>query len=106
MGPGPVADKMGTTMDGTHTSSFGQLLRHYRLAARLTQEALAERSGLGTRSLQHLERGETRPQRVTAHRLAVALGLPASQRTAFEALAQPVPRQRARGERATLSPAA
>ena len=50
-------------MDRTDTSSFGRCLRQYRMAAGLTQEALAERAGLGIRSLQHLERGETRPQR-------------------------------------------
>src|SRR5579859_5875798 len=52
----------------------GELLRRYRLAAGLTQEALAERSGLSARSIQHLERGETRPYRDTLQRLVKALG--------------------------------
>jgi DNA-binding XRE family transcriptional regulator len=39
-------------------SSFGLLLRRYRLAARLTQEALAERAGMRARGLPNLERGD------------------------------------------------
>src|SRR5437764_12390029 len=81
-------------MDGTDTVGFGGLLRHYRLTRGLTQEALAEHAGLGVRSIQHLERGETHPQRATAHRLAAALGLSADQRAAFAALAHPIPRRR------------
>jgi non-specific serine/threonine protein kinase len=77
---------------------FGALLRQQRLAAGLTQEALAERAGLGKRSIQHLERGEVLPHQATAHRLAVALALIGEQRTRFEALAQPVPRPRGTGE--------
>ena len=79
--------------DGPARATFGQILRQYRLRAGLTQERLAERSGLGTRSLQHLERGETLPQRGTAQRLAAALALSMAERQAFEALAQPVPRR-------------
>jgi non-specific serine/threonine protein kinase len=75
------------------TLTFGPLLRQHRLAAGLTQEALAARAGLGTRSIQHLERGETRPQRATARRLAVALALSGEQRGTFAALAQPGPRR-------------
>ncbi len=95
-------------MDGENVTDFGGLLRRQRLAASLTQEALAERAGLGRRSIQHLERGEVRPQRVTARRLALALTLSGEQRTQFEALAQPNPRRRsAIGEgRASLTPAA
>jgi DNA-binding XRE family transcriptional regulator len=36
---------------------FGDLLRRYRLAANLTQEALAERAGLSDSGIQKLERG-------------------------------------------------
>ncbi len=78
--------------DGENTNSFGPLLRRHRVAAGLTQEALAERAGLGTRSIQHLERGESRPQQDTARRLAVALALTGEQRITFDALAQPGPR--------------
>ena len=54
---------------------FGALLRRHRLAAGLTQEALAARAGLGVRTLQGLEQGAHRPQGGTARRLAAALGL-------------------------------
>ena len=78
-------------------TTFGFLLREHRLAAGLTQEALAERAGLGVRSIQHLERGESQPQRDTAQRLATALALTDAQRARFEALAQPSPRRRGTG---------
>jgi predicted ATPase/transcriptional regulator with XRE-family HTH domain len=81
--------------DSENTSSFGPLLRRHRLAAGLTQEALAERAGLGTRSIQHLERGESRPQQATARRLAVALALTGEQCITFVTLAQPGPRHSA-----------
>jgi predicted ATPase/DNA-binding XRE family transcriptional regulator len=74
---------------------FAELLREYRLAAGLTQETLAERAGLGVRSIQGLERGENRPQRDTTERLATALDLDAATRARFLAAATPVPRQRA-----------
>ena len=47
---------------------FGALLRRHRLAARLTQEALAERAALGVRTVQGLEEGAHRPRRETARR--------------------------------------
>ena len=37
--------------------AFGDLLRRYRLAAGLTQEALAERAGLSSDAVSTLERG-------------------------------------------------
>jgi predicted ATPase/DNA-binding XRE family transcriptional regulator len=40
-----------------HRRSFGSVLKRYRLAAGLTQEALAERAGLGARTISDLERG-------------------------------------------------
>jgi len=57
-------------------------------------------------SLQHLERGETRPRRITAQHLAVALALPGAERRAFEAMSQPVPRRRTKGQDTLLSAAA
>lgn len=56
-------------------STFGELLRRHRVACDLTQEALAERAGMSDRSVRALERGQNRPQRDTARRLAAALGL-------------------------------
>ena len=55
---------------------FGILLRACRQTAGLSQEELAERSGLSLRSISNLERGRTRwPYRETLHRLADALEL-------------------------------
>ena len=67
-------------------AGFGDLLRRHRLAAGLTQEALAERSGLSRRGISDLERGaRTRPQRETVKRLAAALGLAGPNRALFVA---------------------
>jgi transcriptional regulator with XRE-family HTH domain/tetratricopeptide (TPR) repeat protein len=56
---------------------FGELLRRQRLAAGLTQEDLAEKSGLSVRALSDLERGRViRPRRSTMRRIADALNLP------------------------------
>src|SRR5579871_2194695 len=81
-------------MNDEITADFGRLLREYRLAARLTQEALAERAGLGVRSIQALERGESQPLQDTLRRLVAALVLTPEQRVPFVAAAGPAPRQR------------
>jgi DNA-binding XRE family transcriptional regulator len=39
------------------SSSFGELLRGHRLAAGLTQQALAERAGVSVEAVSTLERG-------------------------------------------------
>ena len=45
-------------------TSFGDLLRRYRVAAGLTQEELAERASLSARGISDLERGaRSAPQR-------------------------------------------
>jgi non-specific serine/threonine protein kinase len=67
---------------------FAGLLRRWRLDAGLTQEALAERAGLGRRSVQDLERAISQPRRTTAERLAHALSLTPEQRGRFEAAAR------------------
>jgi predicted ATPase/class 3 adenylate cyclase/Tfp pilus assembly protein PilF len=71
------------------------LLRRYRLAAELTQEALAERAGVSSRSIQALERGENRPQQESARRLAEALLLDKQDRARLLCAVTPVPRRRA-----------
>ncbi|HEX7103242.1 MAG TPA: helix-turn-helix domain-containing protein, partial [Nitrolancea sp.] len=59
------------------TSSFARLLRHYRLAAGLTQEELAERARLSARAISDLERGvKVLPHRNTVALLADALDIP------------------------------
>ncbi|MEV6006184.1 helix-turn-helix transcriptional regulator [Streptomyces sp. NPDC051976] len=55
---------------------FGELLRARRGGAALTQEELAERSGLSVRAIRDLEHGRVaRPRRETVRMLATALGL-------------------------------
>src|SRR3979490_1698680 len=55
----------------------GEWLRHQRVAAGLTQEDLAERSGVSVRAIADLERGRTRrPYPSSVRALARALGLP------------------------------
>lgn len=74
---------------------FGVQLRQHRLAADLTQSALAERAGLAQRTIEDLERGVSRPRRETARRLIAALALPASMRAWVED-ATTIPRRRVR----------
>jgi predicted ATPase/DNA-binding XRE family transcriptional regulator len=69
--------------------SFGQLLRHYREAAGLTQEALADRAELSVRGVRYLERDLRRPYRDTVRRLADALALPAREFAVLSAAARP-----------------
>ena len=76
------------------TMRFASLLRGFRVAAGLTQEALAERSGLGVRSVQGLERAETRPRRETLRHLVDALHLSPEQAMELERAALTVLRPR------------
>ncbi|HWE60958.1 MAG TPA: tetratricopeptide repeat protein, partial [Chloroflexota bacterium] len=73
---------------------FGAVLKEYRLAAGLTQEALAERACVSARNIQNLERGENRPLKDTARRLAEALGLGDRDRSLLLTAVTPVPRRR------------
>ncbi len=71
-------------------TTFGALLKRYRTAAGLTQEALAERASLSTRAVSDLERGLSRvPRYDTLDLLARAMNLEASQRAALFAAARP-----------------
>lgn len=74
-------------------TSFAAVLRQYRLAARLTQEVLAERAGMSARGIQNLEGGVSRPNRDSAHRLAAALNLTGEDLAAFLVAAQPSSRR-------------
>jgi predicted ATPase/tetratricopeptide (TPR) repeat protein/transcriptional regulator with XRE-family HTH domain len=78
---------------------FAALLGRLRRDAGLTQEALAERAGLGTRSIQGLESGENTPRRETVRRLAAALALAEDERLSFEAAAETAPRRRGADDR-------
>src|SRR5215204_1283086 len=73
-------------MDNVPAASFAVLLRRHRVAAGLSQEALAERAGLSARAISDLERGARRaPYRETVRLLAEALGLAPADRVALEA---------------------
>ena len=83
-----------TALVGTRTmatgppSSFGDVLRRVRIAAGLTQEALAERAGLSVRGISDLERGVNRtPRKDTIALLAEALQPGGDDRAAFAAAA-------------------
>jgi class 3 adenylate cyclase/transcriptional regulator with XRE-family HTH domain/tetratricopeptide (TPR) repeat protein len=70
---------------------FGERLRRLRIAAGLTQEALAEQAGLSARGIADLERGARRfPRAATVRRLADALGLSAEDRAGLIAAGQKV----------------
>ena len=70
---------------------FGLRLKRYRMAAGLTQEALAERASLSTRTVSDLERGLSRaPRYDTLDRLTTAMSLPAEQRATLFAAARPL----------------
>src|SRR5215470_3983837 len=72
------------------TTPLGELLKRYRLAAGLTQEALAGRASLSTRAVSDLERGLSRaPRYDTLDLLTRAMNLEASQRAALFAAARP-----------------
>ena len=63
-------------MDLEHMTTFGAQLRRLRLAAGLSQEALAELAGLTANGIGALERGDRRhPYPHTIRALADALGL-------------------------------
>ena len=69
--------------------SFGDLLRRQRDMVGLTQEDLAERTGLTSQAISLLERGERRrPQRYTVQKLAETLGLEGRQLAEFESAAR------------------
>jgi predicted ATPase/transcriptional regulator with XRE-family HTH domain len=76
-------------MSTVRSTSFGELLRRFRVAAGLTQEELAERAGLSRRGITDLERGaRTTPRRETLDLLATALGLAGNDRATFVATAR------------------
>jgi transcriptional regulator with XRE-family HTH domain/tetratricopeptide (TPR) repeat protein len=72
-----VAATRDEPVEGAAGEHFGSLLRLHRRAAGLTQEALAERSGLSVRGIRALELGGVEvPQRESVRVLVTALGLP------------------------------
>jgi len=75
-------------VDGVR-DGLGPFLKQLRAAAGLTQEELAERSGVSARTVSDVERGlRTAVYPDTARRLAAALGLEEGARHHFEAVAR------------------
>lgn len=77
-------------MPRNDSGTLGPVLRRYRLAAGLSQEALAARANMSARAISDLERGLHRtPHADTFDRLANALTLSAPQRALLLAAARP-----------------
>ncbi|GGU45209.1 ATP-binding protein [Lentzea flava] len=71
------------------TSAFGDFLRFYRSRIPLTQEELAERTGLSMRAISDMERGRTlTPQLRTVQLLISGLDLKGDEAAEFTALAR------------------
>ncbi len=76
-------------MDAPHDVKFGDLLRQLRVVAQLTQEELAVRSDIATRTISDLERGVANfPHADTVLRLAQGLELGDQDRAQLEAAAR------------------
>ncbi|TMD67187.1 MAG: XRE family transcriptional regulator, partial [Chloroflexi bacterium] len=74
----------------TEKTSFRTLLKHYRQAAGLSQEALAAHAGLSARAISDLERGINRtPRYDTLELLSSALSLSSQQQALLQAAARP-----------------
>ena len=81
-------------------NEFGDLLRRYRVAAGLTQEALAERAGISARGVSDLERGvHGLPRKDTLQLLLDALDLSSTDRARLAGAARRPPRADARRKR-------
>ena len=82
----------GREPDGGAVPPVGQLLLRLRVAAGLTQEELAERAGVSSRSVRDIERGRvTRPRLDTVRLLAVALELDPADRNRLQRAARARP---------------
>jgi predicted ATPase/DNA-binding XRE family transcriptional regulator len=85
--------------------AFGDVLRRQRDSAGLTQEDLAEKTGLTPQAISLLERGERRrPQRYTVRKLAEVLGLEGRELAEFESAARPSARGGTAEPRSVLPP--
>jgi predicted ATPase/DNA-binding XRE family transcriptional regulator len=85
---------MQTTDEAGVRLSLADLVLAYRSEANLSQEALAERAGLSTRTVSDIECGVARaPRAVTLSLLAEALHLPSDARDRLRLAARPKERQ-------------
>jgi transcriptional regulator with XRE-family HTH domain len=79
----------GGSGDRSARTVFAALVRRSRHAAWMTQEELAEKSGLSPRTIQAIERGQvSRPHRESVRLLADALDLHGMARAEFELVAR------------------
>ena len=92
----------GLARDGPR---LGTLLREWRQRALLTQEQLAERTGLNVRTVRGLESGSPRrPRTASVRLLAEALGLDTAERAALVSAARSAPARLERNDRAAAVP--
>jgi predicted ATPase len=74
--------------DGAASLEFAALLKRFRLRARLSQQALADRALISVQAVSALERGYRKaPYRVTVDRLSDAMDLSSEERAALETAA-------------------
>jgi predicted ATPase/tetratricopeptide (TPR) repeat protein/DNA-binding XRE family transcriptional regulator len=86
-------------VDVSTPSTFGELLRGHRCSLNLTQEELANRTGLTPQAVGLLERGQRRrPHGYTVDKLAEGLGLAGHDLVRFRAAARRPPIRRPRAE--------
>src|SRR5437660_11942624 len=89
--PNPPAVGEAEATTSTVLPRFGALLRRHRLAAGLTQEALAGRAGLSARAVSDLERDAARlPRLDSLALLGDALALTAAELAILRAAARPL----------------
>ena len=91
-GPASARSRAGARWPSMSDPPFGSMVRRYRRDAGLTQEELADRAGLSTRTISDLERGlNSTPQAATLDMLCEALNLSPEARLTLMAAA---PRRR------------
>jgi transcriptional regulator with XRE-family HTH domain len=91
--------------DASKAATFGELLRAYRVRARLSQELLAERAQISADAVSSLERGTRRsPYRSTVALLSKALDLDVQDSEALELARRGARRQPVRNNAASHLP--
>lgn len=78
-------------MNAPTVTTFGLWLKQRRRALDLTQQDLARRVGCSLETVVKIESGERRPSKQVAERLAVALGVPVDEHSAFMQYARAEP---------------
>jgi predicted ATPase/transcriptional regulator with XRE-family HTH domain len=98
--------RLGDRVTSEETAPFAEVLRELRLAAGLSQQALAERARMSPGGVSVLERGIRRaPYRDTVALLAEGLGLSPADRARLEAAAARPAQARRRGSAVSLTDA-